>query len=83
MLANSEFYSGAFAPEYGNAFSGVFNHIFDYMNKTSTHDEETIRGMVKFMLHDFGFRGVSITLAPTIAPVFMMISCNSNCLLIF
>lgn len=25
MLANSEFYSGAFAPEYGNAFSGVFD----------------------------------------------------------
>ncbi|MBL6445441.1 TonB-dependent receptor [Fulvivirga sp. 29W222] len=25
MLANSEFYSGAFAPEYGNALSGVFD----------------------------------------------------------
>lgn len=25
MLANSEFYSGAFAPMYGNAFSGVFD----------------------------------------------------------
>jgi len=25
MLANSEFYSGAFAPQYGNAFSGVFD----------------------------------------------------------
>ena len=25
MLSNSEFYSGAFAPEYGNAFSGVFD----------------------------------------------------------
>ena len=25
MLANSDFYSGAFAPEYGNAFSGVFD----------------------------------------------------------
>lgn len=25
MLANSEFYSGAFAPEYGNAYSGVFD----------------------------------------------------------
>jgi nicotinamide phosphoribosyltransferase len=33
--------------------------LFDYMIKTSTHDEETIRGMVKFMLHDFGFRGAS------------------------
>jgi len=25
MLANSDFFSGAFAPEYGNAFSGVFD----------------------------------------------------------
>ncbi|MBL4624701.1 MAG: TonB-dependent receptor [Flavobacteriales bacterium] len=25
MLANSDFYTGAFAPEYGNAFSGVFD----------------------------------------------------------
>lgn len=25
MLANSDFYSGAFAPEYGNAYSGVFD----------------------------------------------------------
>ncbi len=25
MLSNSEFYSGAFSPEYGNAFSGVFD----------------------------------------------------------
>jgi hypothetical protein len=25
MLGNSDFYSGAFAPEYGNAFSGVFD----------------------------------------------------------
>lgn len=25
MLSNSDFYSGAFAPEYGNAFSGVFD----------------------------------------------------------
>ena len=25
MLANSEFYTGAFAPEFGNAHSGVFD----------------------------------------------------------
>ncbi len=28
MLANSDFYSGAFAPEYGNALSGVFDVKF-------------------------------------------------------
>ena len=32
MLANSDFFSGAFAPEYGNALSGVFDVNFRYGN---------------------------------------------------
>ena len=33
--------------------------LIDYLVKTSDHDENGIRGIVNFMLHDFGFRGTS------------------------
>jgi nicotinamide phosphoribosyltransferase len=33
--------------------------LIDYLVKTSDHDENGIRGILNFMLHDFGFRGVS------------------------
>lgn len=33
--------------------------LIDYLVKTSDHDENGIRGIVSFMLHDFGFRGTS------------------------
>jgi nicotinamide phosphoribosyltransferase len=33
--------------------------LIDYLVKTSDHDEKGIRGIVSFMLHDFGFRGTS------------------------
>ena len=33
--------------------------FIDYLKKATDHDEEGIRGIVSFMLHDFGFRGVS------------------------
>ena len=33
--------------------------LVDYLVKTSDHDETGIRGIVSFMLHDFGFRGAS------------------------
>jgi len=33
--------------------------LVDYLVKTSDHDENGIRGIVSFMLHDFGFRGAS------------------------
>ena len=33
--------------------------LVDYLVKTSDHDENEIRGIVSFMLHDFGFRGAS------------------------
>lgn len=33
--------------------------LIDYLKKTTTYDSEGIRGVVSFMLHDFGFRGVS------------------------
>lgn len=33
--------------------------LIDYLVKTSDKDEDGIRGIVNFMLHDFGFRGVS------------------------
>ena len=35
MLANSDFFSGAFAPEYGNAISGVFDSRF----RNGNHDK--------------------------------------------
>ncbi len=35
MLANSDFFSGAFAPEYGNAISGVFDSKF----RTGNHEK--------------------------------------------
>lgn len=35
MLSNSDFFSGAFAPEYGNAISGVFDSRF----RTGNHDK--------------------------------------------
>jgi nicotinamide phosphoribosyltransferase len=33
--------------------------LIKYLKKTTTHDTDTIRSIVNFMLHDFGFRGVS------------------------
>lgn len=35
MLANSDFFSGAFAPEYGNAISGIFDSRF----RTGNHEK--------------------------------------------
>ena len=33
--------------------------LVTYLKKTTTHDSEGIKNIVSFMLHDFGFRGVS------------------------
>ena len=33
--------------------------LIDHLKKTTTHDSDGIAGIVNFMLHDFGFRGVS------------------------
>jgi nicotinamide phosphoribosyltransferase len=37
----------------------VKKNLIDYLKKTTSYNPEEIRGLVAFMLHDFGFRGVS------------------------
>ncbi len=50
MLANSDFFSGAFTPEYGNALSGVFDTRFRTGNKEK-HEN----------IFSFGVLGVDLT----------------------
>jgi len=42
MLANSDFFSGAFAPEYGNALSGVFDTKFRIGNNQKSEQSASI-----------------------------------------
>jgi len=37
----------------------VKKNLISYLKKTTSYNEEEINGVVAFMLHDFGFRGVS------------------------
>ena len=37
----------------------VKKNLINYLQKTTTYNPEEINGIVSFMLHDFGFRGVS------------------------
>ena len=37
----------------------VKKNLIDYLKKTTSYNSEEINGVVAFMLHDFGFRGVS------------------------
>lgn len=37
----------------------VKKNLIDYLKKTTSYNPEEISGVVAFMLHDFGFRGVS------------------------
>ena len=37
----------------------VKKNLISYLKKTTSYNEEEISGVVAFMLHDFGFRGVS------------------------
>jgi nicotinamide phosphoribosyltransferase len=37
----------------------VKKNLIDYLKKTTSYNSEEISGVVAFMLHDFGFRGVS------------------------